>query len=129
MQIGGDFTVAGAGGGAVALAGNTTIDTTGTGAVSFGAMAGGASNLTVTAHDVNLTGNWDGTGVYTLRPNSASKTVGIGGGAGTFNLSTGEMAFLSNANSSRVTIGRSDGTGALTLGAFSFDDPLSLFGR
>ena len=127
LQIGGDFTVAGTGGGAVALTGNTTIDTTGTGAVSFGAMAGGASNLTVTAHDVNLTGNWNGTGAYTLRPNSASKTVGIGG-AGTFNLSAGEMAFLSNANSSRVTIGRSDGTGALTLGAFSFDDPLSLFG-
>ena len=57
VTAGGNVSFAGGGAGAVALGGNVAIDA-GTGTVTLGAMTGGASNFTVTANDVALSGNW-----------------------------------------------------------------------
>lgn len=120
-------TFNGAGAGAVALGGNSVVNAR-TGNITMGAMAGGANNLTLVGDAVALSGNWTGTGNYVLQPFTASTTVGIAGGAGTFNLTSAEMANIGNAAASQVTIGRADGTGTVTANALTFDDRLALLG-
>lgn len=120
-------TFNGAGAGAVALGGNSVVSAR-TGNITMGAMAGGANNLTLIGDAVALSGNWTGTGNYVLQPFTASTTVGIAGGAGTFNLTAAEMANIGSAAASQVTIGRADGTGTVTANALTFDDRLALLG-
>jgi hypothetical protein len=105
-----------------------TVDA-GTGTATFSStVAQGANHFTVTADNVALSGNWTGTGSRTLQPNTIAQTIGLAGGAGTFNLSAAEMGYLKNDAPATVTIGRTDGTGAIAGSAFSFDDPLVLRG-
>lgn len=120
-------SLAGGGGGALALAGNVSIDGR-TGTITMGAMTGGAHNLTLTSDSIALSGNWSGTGDYVLRPFSDATSVGLGGGAGTWSLSAAELAHIASASASQVTIGRATGTGAVAVSAMTFDDKLALQG-
>ncbi len=117
----------GAGAGAVALGTDVAIDAR-TGTLTMGAMTGGARNLTLTSDNIALSGDWSGTGAYTLRTASDATTIGLAGAAGTYALSTAELANIAAANSSQVTIGRATGTGLMTVGAMNFDDKLALQG-
>jgi hypothetical protein len=60
-----------------------------------------------------------------VKPSSAGTTVGIGGGAGTLNLISADLTRLVDGWSS-ITVGRSDGTGAMTVNGATWTDPLTL---
>jgi len=113
--------------GAVTLGSATTL-TAGSAALNVGAVTGGGNDLTVTTDTIGISGNLTGTGAWTFQPETVTRTIGLAGAAGGFALDTAELARISNGSSSLVTIGRSDGTGAITANAFSFDDPLTLRG-
>jgi filamentous hemagglutinin family protein len=116
-------------GGAVTVGADDLTVNAGTGTATFSStVAQGANHFTVTADNVALSGNWTGTGSRTLQPTTIAQTIGLAGGAGTFNLSAAELGYLKNDAPASVTIGRTDGTGAIAGGAFSFDDPLVLRG-
>jgi hypothetical protein len=81
------------------------------------AIASGAGNVTVIAADVALTGTIAGTGTITLQPSTAARTIGVGGGAGDFNVDDTELTKLTNGFSS-ITIGdAAAGTGAVDVGS------------
>jgi filamentous hemagglutinin family protein len=68
-----------------------------------------------------------GTGQLNLQPIDPASAVGVAGGAGEFNLSTTELGYVQNGFDS-VTIGRVNGTGAMTTGAYSYNADLTLRG-
>lgn len=130
--LGGDISgtgvsFSGGGAGAVSLAGDVSIDAR-AGNITLGAMTGGIHDLTLTSGTIELGGNWSGTGTHLLRPSSDATTVGLGGGAGTWSLSAAELAHISSASASQVTIGRTSGTAAVAVSAMTFDDRLALQG-
>src|SRR5439155_221695 len=66
-----------------------------------------------------------GSSTILLQPGAAGSTVGIGGGAGTLNVSTTNITALQDGFS-EITIGRSDGTGLVTINSATFTDPLTI---
>jgi len=84
-----------------------------------GSLAGG--NVTLFADtdsgtdSIILTGPISGTGNLYLQPRTAATTVGIAGGAGTFNLSSAELDTIQSGFAG-ITIGRPDGTGLIAVG-------------
>ncbi|HEY0968809.1 MAG TPA: MBG domain-containing protein [Opitutaceae bacterium] len=115
--------------------------TGGTGADNIGIrLTGGASNrvgsstmtgsITLNADTIDLAGSGTVTvqssGALLLQPLNTATTIGVGDGAtGTFNLGTTEISRLQDGFS-RITIGRSDGTGAIDVRAATFSDHLRL---
>ncbi|MFZ5806882.1 MAG: filamentous hemagglutinin N-terminal domain-containing protein [Verrucomicrobiota bacterium] len=88
--------------------------------------AGAAGNITL-ASDLMY---WDqasiqGTGQLLIQPLTTTTTIGLGGGAGTLNLSAAELGYIQNGFSS-ITIGRSDGTGLITANACTWNDAVTL---
>ena len=83
-------------------------------------MIGGAA-----AGDVTLIGNTMGFAALTassaadiyVRQRNAGTTAGLGGGAGTLNLTDAELAFFDAG--SELILGRADGTGAMIVDAYS----------
>ena len=63
------------------------------------------------------------TGMVTLRPQSDVTTMGIAGGAGSLSISS---AFLDNITAGGLTIGRTDGSGLMSLAAYDWRAPLTL---
>ncbi len=63
------------------------------------------------------------TGALTIRPYTASKTIGVNGGAGDLNLSS---LLLDNITVGSLTLGRTDGVGLLTANARSWTAPVTL---
>ncbi|MES2905990.1 MAG: filamentous hemagglutinin N-terminal domain-containing protein, partial [Pseudomonadota bacterium] len=100
---------------------------TGSGAINIsGAQTMGANALNIfTDSDLALTGSLTGTGVLTISPITAATTVGLGGGAGTLNLSATELAFITDGWTS-LNFGSSSITGAMTVNAMTWNDPLNL---
>ena len=91
--------------------------------LAAGAHSFGARNLTIeTDADPTVTGTVTGTGTLTLMPSSATQTMGIAGGAGTLNISNADLTNLGTGWSG-VNLGRTDGTGLLTQGAFTWFAP------
>ncbi len=98
------------------------------GNVIFGTVTAGNFELTVTANDITFAAGADsvsGTSLLTLRPIDPTASIGIGGGAGTFNLDDSDIAALANGFHS-ITIGRFDGSGQITLGSATFRDPVRI---
>lgn len=89
-------------------------------ALSFGAGASGAANLTLDTDTLTLAGTVSGTGVLTIAPRSPDRSIGLAGAPGGLQVS---QALLSGASGfSAHVIGRADGSGdiasnALQLGA------------
>ncbi|PZP84768.1 MAG: hypothetical protein DI582_07880, partial [Azospirillum brasilense] len=91
-----------------------------------GAQAMGANNLTISSNvDPVINAALGGTGTLTLAPTSNNITVGIGGGAGTYNISAAEIARLSDGWA-QIILGRSDSSGAVTVNAASWTDPVTI---
>ena len=112
----------------ITTAAGKTVDVTVTGAgnniTTTGAIAtGNAGNISLTADDLILGGNLSGTGTVTLRPNSASKIVRVNSSTGDFNLSTADIAFISNGWN-LINIGRTDSSAAMYLGTSAWTDPV-----
>ena len=107
---------------------DATLLTGTTGGITVnGAQAVGAHNLTLQADsDIALNANLSGSGALTVKPSSVGTTFGLGGGAGTLNLSSADLTRLVDGWSS-ITIGRSDGTGAMAVNAATWSDPLNLY--
>jgi len=95
---------------------------------SFNIAAGG---LTLRGDEIDLTGGANsiqGTGgTITIEAGQAATTVGINNAASTLDLSTTDIAAIQNGFAS-ITIGRTDGTGAVTIGAggITFNDPVTI---
>ncbi len=71
----------------------------------------------LTADEVNFGSGVTGTGYHlTLQPNSPSSAIAIGGSSQTsaFDITKTELGYLQNGFG-RITIGRSDGNGAITI--------------
>ncbi|NUN69642.1 MAG: T9SS type A sorting domain-containing protein [Bacteroidetes bacterium] len=66
-----------------------------------------------------------GAGTLTLAPSAASTTIGLGSGAGTYNLSSSDLGAIANGFH-RIVIGRADGSGTMTINGASFSDSLEL---
>ncbi|MEA3211935.1 MAG: hypothetical protein QOE70_4992, partial [Chthoniobacter sp.] len=64
-------------------------------------------------------------GALTIQPLSPATTIGVGGGAGVLDVSAGDFGTLSDGFGS-ITIGRSNGTGAINVGPITFSDPVTL---
>src|SRR5207248_4012966 len=72
-------------------------------------------NISLTATDITLSASLTGSGALSLMPSTAASSIGIGtGAAGTFSLDTTEIGLLTDGFSS-ITIGRSDGSGIVTV--------------
>jgi len=65
------------------------------------------------------------TGNLALRPLVNSTAIGIGGGAGVFDLTTTELASITNGFAS-ITVGSAAQTGAIAVGSAIFNDNLTL---
>ncbi len=115
--------------GPVSLAGSARFEARGAG-LSFGAaLSAGAASLTLQASDLQFSGPVTGAGAVAIEPGTPSGAVLIGGAdgpGGALDLAPATLARLANGFSS-ITIGRSDGSGVLTVAsATTFADPLIL---
>jgi len=137
LNAGAQVTSSGPGTGAIALAGTGAgaapgVITTGTGTL-IGA-AGHAGDITVSADtatgadSIVLAGTaLRGTGRLFLQPIDPAATIGAAGGAGEFNLSAAELGLVQNGFDA-ITLGRANGTGALTTGTYAYNADLTLRG-
>lgn len=83
--------------------------------LSFGGGASGGTNLTLSTNSLSLGADLSGTGVLTLQPTGAGTDIGLLGGAGALQIT---QAMLNRVTGfSAQTIGRTDGTGAVDVGA------------
>jgi hypothetical protein len=152
LQVTGDLTINGSTFSTVdgAMAVNTTggigtvwgasMWSTGVGSITLNAGGGvslGHSNgrvqtntgaLSITASDLTLSSanTLQGLGTLLLQPASAGSTIALGTGAtGSFTVDATEFGYIKDGFS-RITIGRSDGTGTMDVRALSVNDPLVL---
>ncbi len=95
---------------------NAAVDATATGA-NLGNIFWQTDNIAIAA-------NVAGDGALTIQPQAANRTIGINA-AGDLNLTTAEVSFLQNGFAA-IQIGRPDGSGAITTGAVTFLDPVSV---
>jgi len=88
---------------------------------------GGASdtgNITINADTLNYSaGTFQTTGNVIFGPRTASTTIGVAGGAGTLNISSG---VLSSVTAGSLTVGNTADSGAMTVNARTWTTPLSL---
>lgn len=87
-------------------------------------------DITINADTIDLEGFGNivvkSSGALTIRPRTASTSIGLGDGAsGTLNLNATELSRLSDGFS-LITIGRSDGTGAIAVNEVAPDDNVRL---
>ena len=122
--------------GAQSYSGTVTLDAASTfsaSATTFnGPLAAGSYALTITADEIDFYGGTSsvtGTGALVLQPYTTTVAVqvvmGSDPGASVLALSALDISSLANGFSS-ITIGRTDGTGTLTIGTITFSDPLVL---
>ncbi|RLG19584.1 hypothetical protein DRN74_06610, partial [Candidatus Micrarchaeota archaeon] len=104
---------------------NISIDV-GTGTLTTNAtISSGTGDITLTADGIALGANISGSGDLLLQPSTTTTSIGIGGGAGTFNLDDTEIGYLQDGFSS-ITIGRSDGQHAIDISTVTFNDPVTI---
>jgi filamentous hemagglutinin family protein len=84
----------------------------------------GGNALALTTRNLSINADISGTGTLTIDP-GANVTVGIAGQAGTLNISTAELDHILNGFSS-ITIGRAANTQTQRVGAYTWNDPLTL---
>jgi hypothetical protein len=89
------------------------------------AISSGSGTITLTADDIDINAPLSSTGALTLQPVTASQSIGIAGGAGAFSLSSSDLANVTDGFSS-ITIGRSNGSGVITINAVTFNDPVTI---
>lgn len=83
-------------------------------------------NLTLNAgNDVQFNAAIAGTGNLTIRPNNNAKTIGVAGGAGQLDISNQDLANITDGWN-KIIIGRTGGTGTITVNAASWNDVVQL---
>ncbi len=95
--------------------------------IANGSFNIGTGDLTITSDEINFTGGGNsitGSGTLTIQPAAAGVSVGVGGGAGTLDVSDTDLAAITNGWSD-VIIGRSDGTALMTISSSTFRDPVT----
>ncbi len=88
------------------------------------AINGGGLTM-IAVRDVQLLANINGTGTLTMHAAADATTTGLGGGAGTFNISATEFPFIQNGWSD-IIIGRATGTGTMTANGLTWQNNLTL---
>jgi hypothetical protein len=88
-----------------------------------GAQNMGANNLSIIGDSVDINSALTGSGILTLRPSTASTTIGLAGGAGTFNLATAELNNIADGWSD-IVVGQAGGTGLFSANAHTWSDNL-----
>ena len=93
-----------------------------------GAIDAGSGALSLTAATFDMQANLAGTGPLTIAPSSASRDIGIGGGAGDLLLDNATLAQLA-AGFSSITIGDvGSGTGAVDVDTATFSSDVTIVG-
>ncbi len=107
----------------------TTIDITVTTAASTLTVTSAINldqdDVTLTADDFTTTGAVSGTGVIVIQPLSTTRSIGIGGGVGDFNLDDADLGQLIDGFNS-VTVGRTDGEHVISIDSATFNDPITI---
>ncbi|MGD2169558.1 MAG: filamentous hemagglutinin N-terminal domain-containing protein [Chlamydiota bacterium] len=122
--------------GAISVAGNINISGTGAGGAEQGfdmtsssAFVGNGStqgDITIIANTINLAGDAQSSGVLTIQPDTVAGTMGLGdSSSGTLNLTNTELSNIQNGFS-EIIFGRTDGTGAIDVRAFTYTDPITI---
>ncbi|MBD2449256.1 CHAT domain-containing protein [Nostoc sp. FACHB-152] len=106
----------------------------GTGEITFNNVNAGTNNLILTADEINFNGGTNsitGTGNLVLQPSTPSLNMAIGAASDsssttTLDLTSSELSALTDGFSS-ITIGRNDGSGAITVtNPVTFQDPVTI---
>nr|MBI1228770.1 filamentous hemagglutinin N-terminal domain-containing protein [Cytophagales bacterium] len=85
-----------------------------------------ANYLVIESDNLRIDNTITGTGDLTIQTSDATASIGLAGEAGDLDLTSAELDFLSDGWNS-ITIGRSDGTGALNVGSYTnWQDPITL---
>lgn len=88
------------------------------------------SNITLISDALTLqaTDRLQSSGALTIRPFTQSATIGIAGGAGTLALPASYFStnFVVGFSAGGISVGRPDGTGAITVGALAVNDGLTI---
>lgn len=140
----GNITVTGAratGSNGINIGASGSITTSGSGDIGLTASSGalnslgtvqaaGGGDITLLADSLTLNsggnGVFTGSGGLTVAPYNAGTTVGIAGGSGTLSLPASYFTTNFTNGFSGITVGRSDGTGAISVNGLIFSDPLTL---
>lgn len=85
-----------------------------------------AAALTLTGDEIDLGSSLGGAFALTLRPFTGGSSIGVGGGAGTLDLSDADIGNISGT--SGITIGAIGGSSVITTDTVSFADPVLLGG-
>ncbi|NEQ97433.1 MAG: filamentous hemagglutinin N-terminal domain-containing protein, partial [Cyanothece sp. SIO2G6] len=109
---------------------NLNADVTADDQIYNGAVLTDDNNITLTADGIDFVNSVSGTGILTLQPSVAGRDITIGGTINNTNnvleLTQTDVNALQDGFE-RITIGRDDGTGRITLaGNLTFNDPVEL---
>ncbi|PIS00687.1 MAG: hypothetical protein COT84_06180, partial [Chlamydiae bacterium CG10_big_fil_rev_8_21_14_0_10_35_9] len=121
--------------GAISVAGNISVSGTGaspeqgfdmTSASSFIGNGSTQGDITIIANTINLAGDVQSSGVLTIQPDTVAGTIGLGdASSGTLNLTNTELSNIQDGFS-EIIFGRTDGTGAIDVRAFTYTDPITI---
>jgi filamentous hemagglutinin family protein len=120
----------------ISISGNVTMPGTGnlafdagTAKISFGStLAAGSHNLTLTADEIDFNNKVSGTGALVLEPLTDNKAIAIGNIANNtdaLDLTATELDQLQEGFSS-ITIGKTTGSGNITIDSRTFTDPVTI---
>lgn len=120
----GKITLSGTGSGTGTNAGVVVQGTVGQKAST--AITSSTSAIDIIADTVSISGTLQSSGMLTIKPKSIGTTIGLAGAAGTLALTAENFSTHFVNGFSSITIGRNDGTGKITTGAFVVYDDLTL---
>jgi filamentous hemagglutinin family protein len=111
---------------AVVLADDVAVSASGTGIISFeDTLDVNGKDITVTANAIDIKAAVTGAdGTITLQPADDDASIGIGGAAGTLQLTAAEIGYLDGF--STLTIGRETGQHEINIHAITFKDPVTI---
>ncbi len=89
-------------------------------------VASTSGNIEINTDNIDIANPITSTGNLTIQPRTASTSIGIGGGAGTLNLTDSELGNLTDGFN-LITIGSST-AGAVEIDSASFTDPVTIIG-
>ncbi len=113
----------------VTVAANTTLNA-GAGTLTFGSTVVAAANNLTLVSDAGIAFNGgansvSGTGTLTLRPATASTSIGVAGDTGNLQINAATLAAV-KAGFGQVVLGSATGTGTLSTKATTFSSPVLL---